>query len=97
MSEKKITYTTWGFKNELQYKLYINLFEIKKTLLKKPTSFSLETLVSRCMKNISQGVISQEMSKSTLCNFAQRMNPLHVFDKTVCQSLQIIYFEEDEY
>ena len=39
MSEKKITYTTWGFKNELQYKLYINLFEIKKTLLKKPDQF----------------------------------------------------------
>ena len=36
MSEKIIImYTKWGFKNELQYKIYIDLSEIKRTLLKK--------------------------------------------------------------
>ena len=36
MSEKNIIiYTKWGFKIELQYKLYINLFEIKRTVPKE--------------------------------------------------------------
>ena len=30
----------------------------------------------------------------TVCNFAQRMNALHVFDMTVNLSLQISYFRE---
>ena len=47
MSEKNIIiYTKWGFKNEWQYNLYINL-----------TGSSLETLISKCFKNICQAVI----------------------------------------
>ena len=96
MSEKKITYTTWGFKNELQYKLYINLFEIKKTLLKKPDQFQSGDSgfeMHEKYKPRSYFLGNVQVYTLQLCS----MNPLHVFDKTVCQSLQIIYFEEDEY